>query len=246
MVRVVGMGRSKTKKKSITEKQHFAGGRSLVCVLVVALALISISLVSLDVTPVRKTTEAINNQLQPLKQSPPPQTTTLPVPETVSSLVNEEKKPESAAGSAAAPNSDSFRNVSLPIINRTSPVPSSLYPTTRPAGLGTGLGPGKELNNRSDSLSPLKPWKKKKGAIDLHFIHIPKCGGTSMTAILRQVLCQIDPERNIDCCTNPGFCDWHAFRRCEAIRGNPINSYLLPSPKPNKLLDHIKLTLEVT
>ena len=111
---------------------------------------------------------------------------------------------------------DSFRNAPSTKLNRTNPVPSSLNPSTRP-GLGVGL-------DRSDSLSPLKPWKKKKGAIDLHFIHIPKCGGTSMTAILRQVLCQIDPERNIDCCTNPGFCDWHAFRRCAAIRGNQIDS----------------------
>ena len=40
-----------------------------------------------------------------------------------------------------------------------------------------------------------------------------------MTAILREVACTIDPARNHDCCTNKGFCDWHAFRRCEAIRG---------------------------
>ena len=67
--------------------------------------------------------------------------------------------------------------------------------------------------------SPLNPWKKKKGAIDLHFIHIPKCGGTSMTGILREVLCTIDPERNQDCCTNPGFCDYNDNRKCNAIRG---------------------------
>ena len=61
--------------------------------------------------------------------------------------------------------------------------------------------------------------KKEKDAFDFHFIHIPKCGGTSMTAVLREVACNIDPERNSDCCTNPGFCDWHAFRRCASIRG---------------------------
>ena len=60
---------------------------------------------------------------------------------------------------------------------------------------------------------------KKQGSFDLHFIHIPKCGGTSMTAILREVVCNVDKTRNADCCTNPGFCDWHAFRRCAAIRG---------------------------
>ena len=63
------------------------------------------------------------------------------------------------------------------------------------------------------------PVKKPPGALDFHFIHIPKCGGTSMTAILRDMACHIDPERNVDCCTNPGFCDWHAFRRCTAIKG---------------------------
>jgi hypothetical protein len=40
-----------------------------------------------------------------------------------------------------------------------------------------------------------------------------------MTAILRQVACQVDRSRNVDCCTNPGFCDWWSFRRCAAIKG---------------------------
>ena len=60
---------------------------------------------------------------------------------------------------------------------------------------------------------------KPKNAMDLHFIHIPKCGGTSMTSILRQVACEVDSERNEDCCTNPGFCDFHAHRRCSSIKG---------------------------
>ena len=60
---------------------------------------------------------------------------------------------------------------------------------------------------------------KPKSAMDLHFIHIPKCGGTSMTSILRQVACEVDSERNEDCCTNPGFCDFHAHRRCTSIKG---------------------------
>lgn len=54
-------------------------------------------------------------------------------------------------------------------------------------------------------ISPLEPYHKQKGAFDMHFIHIPKCGGTSMTAILREVACKIDPLRNDDCCTNPGI-----------------------------------------
>lgn len=40
-----------------------------------------------------------------------------------------------------------------------------------------------------------------------------------MTSILRQVACEVDSERNEDCCTNPGFCDWHAHRRCSSIKG---------------------------
>ena len=64
-----------------------------------------------------------------------------------------------------------------------------------------------------------KPNKKNSPLVDLHFIHVPKCGGTSMTAVLRQIVCAIDNVTNSDCCTNPGFCDWWAHRRCAAIRG---------------------------
>ena len=53
----------------------------------------------------------------------------------------------------------------------------------------------------------------------IHFIHIPKCGGTTMTTLLRQIQCTADPIRNSDCCLNPGFCDWHAHRRCSTIMG---------------------------
>lgn len=82
--------------------------------------------------------------------------------------------------------------------------------------------PPKKNNNNNNKKKQTKndgKKKKKPGSVDLHFIHIPKCGGTSMTTILRQVACKMDPEKNVDCCTNPGFCDWHAFRRCSAIRG---------------------------
>lgn len=53
----------------------------------------------------------------------------------------------------------------------------------------------------------------------IHFIHIPKCGGTTMTTLLRQMQCAADPVSNADCCLNPGFCDWHAHRRCSTIQG---------------------------
>ena len=61
--------------------------------------------------------------------------------------------------------------------------------------------------------------QKDKGGFDMHFMHIPKCGGTSMSGILRQVACQVDENRNDDCCTNPGFCDHNAKRRCASIHG---------------------------
>jgi hypothetical protein len=54
---------------------------------------------------------------------------------------------------------------------------------------------------------------------EIHFIHIPKCGGTTMTTLLRQIQCDVDPTINADCCLNPGFCDWHAKRRCSTIKG---------------------------
>lgn len=54
---------------------------------------------------------------------------------------------------------------------------------------------------------------------EIHFVHIPKCGGTTMTAVLREIQCLRDTVKNTDCCLNPGFCDWHAFRRCASIKG---------------------------
>ena len=98
-----------------------------------------------------------------------------------------------------------------------------LLPTTKPIEKRSIIN--EKINRRCPNrIIPIReeyktPINKKKGDIDLHFIHIPKCGGTSMTAILRELACYLDSERNIDCCTNPGFCDWHAFRRCEAIKG---------------------------
>ena len=54
---------------------------------------------------------------------------------------------------------------------------------------------------------------------NIHFIHIPKCAGTTMTAILRQMQCVRNPITHKDCCTNPGYCDWWAKQRCASIKG---------------------------
>lgn len=54
---------------------------------------------------------------------------------------------------------------------------------------------------------------------NIHFIHIPKCGGTTMTAILREMQCARDSKLHADCCTNPGYCDWWSKQRCESIKG---------------------------
>ena len=83
------------------------------------------------------------------------------------------------------------------------PVIKNFDPKPLPKSKGKSIGKG----------------KKNEPLYDFHFVHIPKCGGTSMTAILRQITCKIDESRNNDCCTNPGFCDWHAKRRCTAIKG---------------------------
>jgi hypothetical protein len=87
-------------------------------------------------------------------------------------------------------------NPSVPVIPVSPPVTTSL-PTDKSIIL---------------SQDPNQPFR-------LHFMHIPKCGGTSMTAVLREVMCDAAPEQMKDCCTNPGFCDTRAMRRCAAIKG---------------------------
>ena len=71
----------------------------------------------------------------------------------------------------------------------------------------------------SSILLPNSILLKNSGAYQIHFIHIPKCGGTTMTAVLRMMMCEINPIKYQDCCLNPGFCDHHAQRKCVAIKG---------------------------
>lgn len=93
------------------------------------------------------------------------------------------------------------------------------------------LPPKSTISNLPPTLHPSSAPTEQKNAIvtrppydrsmfkEIHFVHIPKCGGTTMTGVLRQIQCLYNPEQNKDCCLNPGFCDWHANRRCEVIKG---------------------------
>jgi hypothetical protein len=74
-------------------------------------------------------------------------------------------------------------------------------------------------HNQTSILLPDSPLLNNDGMYQVHFIHIPKCGGTSMTTVLREMMCSIDPIHNTDCCTNPGFCEYSAGRKCSVIKG---------------------------
>ena len=70
---------------------------------------------------------------------------------------------------------------------------------------------GKETNDdvSTEDILDTRPSKiRNRDVISrqyIHFIHIPKCGGTTMTIILRQMQCIRDPVKNADCCTNQGI-----------------------------------------
>lgn len=53
----------------------------------------------------------------------------------------------------------------------------------------------------------------------LHFIHIPKCGGTTFTSVLRQFQCVAHPEYHHDCCLNIGHCSPKEGRSCNSVKG---------------------------
>jgi hypothetical protein len=61
-----------------------------------------------------------------------------------------------------------------------------------------------------------------------------------MTTILRQIACSQDATRNADCCTNPGFCDHNAKRRCATIKGCinhfPQRKWVFKPPKSITLM----------
>eukprot|EP00912_Choanoflagellata_sp_UC4_P000289 UC4_evm8s179 len=59
---------------------------------------------------------------------------------------------------------------------------------------------------------------------EIHFIHVPKCGGTSLTASLRRFMCdKFKRSKGLigaeDCCINPGFCEKSIGQSCKSIAG---------------------------
>jgi hypothetical protein len=58
---------------------------------------------------------------------------------------------------------------------------------------------------------------KGTGSMFLHYVHMPKCGGTTTSTVLREVACAINPTVNTDCCTNPGWCETHYNRGCKVL-----------------------------
>lgn len=51
------------------------------------------------------------------------------------------------------------------------------------------------------------------------FVHVPKCGGTAFTSLLRKIQCHRNSTAHPDCCRNPGSCYIKGFRRCISILG---------------------------
>jgi len=54
----------------------------------------------------------------------------------------------------------------------------------------------------------------------IHFVHIPKAGGTTFSKVLRRMMCTRNnaTEATLDCCT-PGFCDIQKGITCQNIHG---------------------------
>jgi len=53
----------------------------------------------------------------------------------------------------------------------------------------------------------------------LVFVHVPKCGGSALTAVLRRVACAANKDPTSPCCLSPGFCqrDKRKLRLCPDI-----------------------------
>lgn len=107
--------------------------------------------------------------------------------------------------------------------NDITTIPSLILTTPPPAiarPIHAAPSPSEIFEHKNQSILRLdSPLLSHEGMYQIHFIHIPKCGGTSMTTVLREMMCSIDPIHNVDCCTNPGFCDYQSGRKCSVIKG---------------------------
>lgn len=67
----------------------------------------------------------------------------------------------------------------------------------------------------------------------LQFIHVPKCGGTTFSSLLRQFQCLSNPQYHSDCCIGVAFCDPSNNVWCKSIMGcydHGINSNIIDNP----------------
>jgi hypothetical protein len=73
------------------------------------------------------------------------------------------------------------------------------------------------INNKSTWYQTYKNYKKSELDFSkMHFIHVPKCGGSTMSSMMRHIMCLKDPAANAECCT-AGAC--HKHNPCKAISG---------------------------
>ncbi len=74
-----------------------------------------------------------------------------------------------------------------------------------------------ELPTKGTWYEDIKNFKKPEIDFDkMHFVHVPKCGGSTMSSILRKIMCDRNPVENAECCV-PGIC--HRRTPCKSISG---------------------------
>jgi len=61
--------------------------------------------------------------------------------------------------------------------------------------------------------------KQYKHAVRGYMMHVPKCGGTAFSSVVRRVMCELNEgDETVDCC-NPGLCDVWTNRSCKGLAG---------------------------
>ena len=83
-------------------------------------------------------------------------------------------------------------------------------------------------------------WPRGSATTEMHFVHVPKCGGTSVTKVLRRMACAKNngTEDTLDCCLRPGFCGAPEHRMCRMIMGcinhlPKMRQSFLPAKRPS-------------